>query len=175
MVLSLGGNGGPGTSGGGDAAGDVTVGKGPEPPEDPSIADISSAEVRREGDRLIFEATMASEVPSSVDDGSLEFRWDISEEGRDTWIVTASINVEANAAVTSQKTAYGSSTIDDSMPGSVEIDGDVLRVSLRADRIDSFPKTFAWKLKTTLDGSRADPGSGTATDSFPGEGTAPFG
>ena len=173
-VLTLGGDGaGPGGPGG-DAGGDVSTGEGPKPPSDASLADILRSDVRQDGNAVVFEATMDKEIPSSVKDGSLEFRWDLSENGAETWIVTASINVETNAAVTSQRTAYGSSTIDGSMPGEVEVEGNVLRVILRAGQIDAFPDTFTWVLKTTLDGVRADPGSGTATDTAPDGGPGQF-
>lgn len=170
-ALSLGG--GDDVSGGatGDAGGDVVVSEGSKPPENISVADISSATVRREGGRVIFEATMADDLPSDLDEGSLEFRWDVSEEGRDTWIVSASVNIDMTAAVTSQKTDYGSSTIDGSMPGKVEADGDVLRVEIRADKIDGFPESFTWRLMTTLDGSRSETGSATASDTAPDDGT----
>lgn len=175
IVLTLGGDGGPGGSGpGGDASGDVAVGEGPKPPEDATLADIVTSDVRKDGNVVVFEATMRKDIPSSVEDGSLEFRWDLSEGGNETWIVTASISVDVNAAITSQKTTYGSSTIDGSMPGKVEIDGDVLRVILRAGQIEGFPNNFTWTLKTTLDGVRADPGSGTATDSAPDGGPGRF-
>ena len=147
------------------------MGEGPKPPTDPSLADISAADVRRDGDRLIFEATMATDLPGSLPDGSLEFRWDISEGDRDTWIVLAAINVETHAAVTSQRTQYGSSTIDNTLPGRIEVDGDVLRVTLNIDKIDDFPETFGWRLMTTLDGLRADTGSARATDTVPDSGS----
>ena len=169
-VLTLGGGDGAGKASG-DATGDVVVGEGPEPPADPSLADISAADVHRDGDRLVFEATMASDLPRSFPDGSLEFRWDISEGDRDTWIVLAAINVETHAAVTSQRTQYGSSTIDDTLPGRVEVDGDVVRVTLNVDKIDDFPETFGWRLMTTLDGLRADTGSAKATDMVPDSGS----
>ena len=172
-VLTLGGDAGPGGAGG-DAGGDVSVGEGPNPPSDASIADIVSSDVRKEGDAVVFEATMEKEIPSSVKDGSLEFRWDLAENGTETWLVTASINVEAHAAITSQKTAYGSSTIDGSMPGHVEVDGNVVRITVTPGEVEGFPSTFTWTLKTTLDGVRSDPGSGTATDSAPDDGPGSY-
>jgi hypothetical protein len=160
-----------GTTGGPDDPGsDVAVGAGEAPPEDAAPADIRRAEVRREGAEIVFEVTMSQEIPAKVPKGALEFRWDISENGDQTWIVTANLSSRLTAAVTSQNTSYGSSTIDDTMPGSVAADGDVLTVTLRASDIEAFPQAFNWTLKTTLDADLADPSSAVATDTAPDSG-----
>lgn len=171
-VLSLGGSGGGGASA--DETGDVVVDEGPRPPDDTSIADIAGSSVHKDGDLIVFEATMAGDVPSELDDGSLELRWDVSEGGQDTWIVSASINVGANAAVTSQRTTYTSTTINETLPGEMEIDGDVVRVSLDPSKIKDFPEAFGWRLSTILDGVRDNTRSGTASDTAPESGSAEF-
>lgn len=153
-----------------DARDDVAIGEGASPPQDTTLADIVGAEVRREDGSIVFVATMGDDIPKKVPNGSVEFRWDVSEDGDDTWIVSANLNLGPTAAVTSQKTSYGSSTIDGSMPGSIEIDGDKLIVTVKADKIDGFPTDFAWILKTTLDADRADPASAVATDTAPDSG-----
>ena len=166
LVLNSGGpSGGPD-----DPSDDVDVGAGEGAPEDATLADIARAEVRRDGDRIVFEATMTKDVPEKISGGSLEFRWDISESGDETWIVTANVSSQLSAAVISQNTGYGSSTIDDTMPGSVAVEGDTLTVTLRAGRIDAFPRAFDWMLQTTLDADFADPASAVATDSAPDAG-----
>ena len=154
-----------------EPAGDVAIHGGPRPPEDTSLADIVGAEVRRDESTIVFEVTMVEAIPNEVPDGSLEFRWDLSEGGRDTWIVQANVNIDRpTAAVTSQKTSYGSSTIDGTMPGTVEVDGETLTVTIRADEIEGFPTAFQWLLETTLDADRANPRSGVATDTAPDSG-----
>lgn len=162
--------GGPEGGGSADASGDVALGEGADAPQDPSLADVSGAEVRREDGKVIFEVTMAKPVPPKVRNGSLEFRWDVSKNGEDTWIVSANLNIGPTAAVTSQKTNYGASTIDGTMPGDIDIDGNVLRVIVRVGEIEGFPQTFNWRLTTTLDGDRANPRSATATDTAPDSG-----
>lgn len=169
IVVIILNSGGP-TGGPDDPSDDVAVGGGEGPPEDATLADIARAEVRRDGDRIVFEATMTKEVPEKVPGGSLEFRWDISEDGDETWIVTANVSSQLSAAVISQNTGYGSSTIDDTMPGSVAVEGATVTVTLRSGRIDAFPPSFDWMLKTTLDGDFADPASAVATDSAPDSG-----
>jgi hypothetical protein len=169
VIIILATGGGPSTTSG-DPGGDVGVGEGPKPPQETSLADIVGAEVRSEGGELVFEVTVGRNVPKNIPNGALEFRWDVSENGTDTWIVSANLNVGPTAAVTSQRTNYGSSTIDGSMPGSIEIDGDTLVVRVRAAEIEGFPQTFQWTLKTTLDADRTDPRSGVATDQAPDSG-----
>jgi hypothetical protein len=167
LVLTTGGPPGGGPS---DATGDVTVGEGDSAPTDTTLADIVAASVSKEGEDIVFEAKLGDDIPRRIPDGSLELRWDVSENGDDTWIVSANLNVGPTAALTSQKTNYGSSTIDDSMPGSIEIDGDTLVVVVKAAQVEGFPASFNWTLKSTLDADRADPSSSVATDVAPDSG-----
>lgn len=167
LVLTTGGPSGGGPA---DPSGDVSVSDGDSAPTDTTLADIVAASVTKDGEDLVFEAKLGDEIPRRIPNGSLELRWDISQDGDDTWIVSANLNVGPTAALTSQKTNYGSSTIDDSMPGSIEIDGDTLIVVVKAAEVDDFPTLFNWTLKSTLDADRADPSSGVASDTAPDSG-----
>ena len=166
VVLLLVTGGDPGTDRGTDESGDVVVEDGEIASDDARLADILEADVRRESGLVIFEATMADELPEDLNNRSLEFRWDLTEGGEDTWIVSASITIEVTAAVTSQRTAYGSSTIDGSMPGNVTIDGDRLEIELEAGKIQGFPDTFEWRLTSTFNSDLRDTTSPVARDSL---------
>lgn len=166
--------GGSGTSSGDDAGGDVAVEGEGGAPTNADLADVAKADVRREGDEILFVAEMAMEIPEQIEGGSLEFRWDLSIGGRDAWIISALVATDTTAAVTAQQTNYGSSTIDDTMPGSVEADGTTLTIALRPGNIDAFPDAFSWRLRTTLDGDRADPKSPVAHDEAPDGGPGQF-
>lgn len=166
LLLATGGGG----AGAGDERGDVSVGDGAAAPRDLGLADIVTATVTRQGDELVFETTLGAALPKRIPKGALELRWDLSEGGDETWIVSANLNLGPTAAVTSQRTNYGASTIDNSLPGSVERDGETLRVTLRPGEIDGFPTDFTWRLKTTLDADRGDVASAVATDSAPDSG-----
>jgi hypothetical protein len=165
-----------GAGGGTDPEGDVRVVEGERPrratalPVAASIADIVDADVRSEGSDLILDLTAAVTIPGALERSSLEFRFDLSEGGRDTWIVSASINVAATAAVVSQTTGYTSSTIDDSLPGSLELTGERLRITLDPTAIDGFPDSFDWRLSSALIAFRGIAGSVRVEDRFPDEG-----
>jgi hypothetical protein len=153
-----------------DDAGDVSVAEGPKAPEDTAAADIVDAQVTRDGERLVFTATMDDEIPERVQDGSLSWRWDLYVNGTGEWIVSATVDVESSASITSTQSDYGAGTFDDSLPGSFEIDGDTLTLTLRPDDIPDFPADFTWSLGTSLDGDQGDPESALATDKAPDEG-----
>ena len=153
-----------------DATGDVAVAEGANPPSDPALADVVTADVARDADELVFRAEMASDIPPRVADGSLAWRWDVYVGGTGAWILSADLDVGANASLTSTQTNYGSGTIDDSLPGSIEIDGKTLTVTIRPGDVDAFPDDFTWTLGTTLDGDRGNAASALATDTVPDEG-----
>ena len=153
-----------------DARGDVTVAEGPKPPQDSSLADIVGAEVARDGDSLVFRATMDAEIPDKVADGSLSWRWDLYVNQTPAWIVSATVDVESSASVTATQSDYGSGTYDDTLPGELELSGRTLELTIRPGKIPDFPSDFAWTLGTTLDGARGDPESALATDAAPDEG-----
>ena len=164
FIVSSGGSGA-----GADPTGDVTLERGPKAPKDQALADVVNAAVSRDGDRLVFEAELAMEPPRTLPNGSLELRWDISEDGEASWIVTASITVDLTAAVTAQATGYSATTINDTMPGEVSLDGKRVLVSIDPGRIDGFPDAFEWQLSSTLDADLGDPGSGVARDVSPAQ------
>lgn len=171
IVVVLATGGGPSGAGREDALGDVEVDAGPAAPADATPADIAAASVTAEGNELVFVAEMATDIPEQIPDGSLEFRWDIVEGGDDTWIVSAAVGGgRPTAALTSPDSGYGSSTIDDTMPGTIEVDGSTLTVRFDRTKVEGFPGEFEWRLATTLDAKRTDPQSGVARDRAPDSG-----
>lgn len=169
IVLATGGvdvGGGPG-----DSTDDVQVEPGPDAPSDATPADIAEASVTSEGDELVFVAEMATDIPERIPDGSLEFRWDVIEGGDETWIVSGAVgNDRPTAALTSPDSGYGSSTIDDTMPGTIEVEGTTLTIRFDRSKVKGFPSDFEWRLATTLDAKRIDPQSGVARDRAPDSG-----
>lgn len=168
VVLATGGT--DGGSGPGDATADVEVESGPDAPSDVGPADIAQASVTAEGNELVFVAEMASDIPGRIPDGSLEFRWDVIEGGEETWIVSAAIGRSPVAALTSPDSGYGSSTIDGTMPGTIEVDDSTLTLRFDRSKVEGFPEEFEWRLETTLDAKRTDPQSGVAHDRAPDSG-----
>lgn len=139
-----------------------------------STADLVSAEVRGDTSEIEFTTTLAVDVPNDLPNSSLEIRFDLSEEGRDTWIVSATVNVDLTAAVVHQVGSYGSGTIDGSLPGEVIASGRTVTISLDPSEIDGFPSSFGWKSSTKLIAFRDIPGSSRVEDHFPDEGTETF-
>ena len=172
VILLLSGGGSP-ESGGDDTGDDVVVDSGPRAPRQPDAADIQDASVTLEDGELTFTAVMGTEV-ATPEDGSFEWRWEIEEGGIQTWILTANVALEPTAHLIATQKDFSRSTIDDSLPGDVSIEGDVVTVTLEVDRIEDFPGTFQWNLQTTLDASREGAGSATARDRAPDEGTFEF-
>jgi hypothetical protein len=146
-----------------DPSGDVAIADGDHPPRDTTLADVVEADVSRDGDELVFRAVMSDDIPARVQNGSLAWRWDVYVGGTGAWILSADLDVGANASLTSTETNYGSGTIDDTLPGDIEVDG------------KTFPDDFTWTLGTTLDGDRGNPTSALATDTAPDEGRGRLG
>ncbi len=117
-----------------DPASDVSTLEGRDPPADTAIADLHGASVVPEGDELVFQARLGTNAPTEVPDGSLEFRWEIYEGGERTWLLTATISVDVQASMIAERTDYGSSTIDDTLPGSVEVDEKRVRITVQPGR-----------------------------------------
>lgn len=170
VVLLLFTGGGPSTPGR-DAAGDVSVATEGDPPKETALADLLASDVTLSDGEAVFEATLGSQVPKKIDDGSLELRWDVVVDGTDSWIVQVNINLGVNAAITSHQTDYGSSTIDETLPGDVAVEGDRITLTIETDRIKGFPTDLRWRLTSTLDGALGDTSSALATDSLPDSGT----
>jgi hypothetical protein len=154
----------------GEPTGDVVVGEGNEPPGETALADIVEAEVRRRGSGLLFRARMADRIPPRVKGGGMSWRWDIYEAGVGTWILSSNLDIGPVTSLTSTQSNYGSSTFDDSFPGTMTVEGHQLKITLRAKDVEDWPDDFEWVLGTQLDGSQGNPRSALATDTFPDEG-----
>ncbi|MFP5351054.1 MAG: hypothetical protein ACLGIB_00625 [Actinomycetota bacterium] len=158
-----------------DASGDVVVGEGNTAPALTALADIQEARVFEEASQIVFQATMGAPIPKSLKGQSMEWRWEVSEGGTLTWLVTANVSVDKPvASVTAQQSGYGSSTIDGLLPGRIDYEGNTITVRLTQPEIPDFPGRFTWNLKATLDGDRADPASATATDTAPESGLSEY-
>lgn len=158
-----------------DQAGDVTVSEGPAPPKEHSLADVRLARVYPEDGWVVFEAEMPVDIPKSLKNETLSWRWEILEGGTETWLVSASISVGSPIArVLSTQTGYGASTNDDTLPGEIERSGKTLFVRLQAGEIKDFPKGFTWRLETSLDGDRRDAKSAVAADTAPESGLGQY-
>ena len=153
-----------------DPAGDTAFDDGQDPPDDTTLADIISAEVRSEGDEIVFEAKLGAPIPDEVPEGSLGLRWEVYEQGDSTFLITANLDVGPNASIIGEKNNYGATTLEEDMPGSLSVDGDKFTIRLEAGEIPDFPDKFAWLLLTSLDGDRGDPQSGRAEDRAPDQG-----
>ena len=158
-----------------DPAGDVVIAQGPKPPKQPRVVDVTAASVRADGSTKIFEATVARSVPDSFPSAAASFRWELSEAGTLTWIVTAHVGIDATASMAATQLEHRSSTIDDSLPGQLEIEGRTIRIEVDSDRLEVFPDSFAWRLETELDGDRTKAPSALAKDVVPDEGSAQAG
>ncbi len=158
-----------------DPAGDVEVGEGTDAPSESTIADIISARVYLDASQVVFEAEMAAPIPPSLRGDAMAWRWELLEGGAPTWTVSANISVDRPVAnVLEQETGYAASTIDETLAGGVDYEGNTIFVRLNAPQIEGFPGEFTWRLTTTLDGNRADPASATATDSAPHSGLGQY-
>lgn len=157
-----------------DASGDVVVSEGDNPPEDIELADIVDAQVTEESGQFVFEATMATEVPDDLGTNGMDWKWEVSEGGAVTWIVSANLDVGENATVFSTESGTTFSTIDDGLPGELTIEGATVRLALDPAEIEGFPSTFTWQLTTKLDGAKGEAGSATADDFAPDRGFGEF-
>ena len=158
-----------------DAVGDVEVGEGPAAATETSLADIQLARVTLQDSQVVFQAEMGGRVPRSLKDQTMEWRWELLENGTSTWIVSANVSVgQPVASITAQQRNFAASTIDDTLRGSVDHTGNTIFVRINAAEIEGFPTRFSWRLKTTLDGDRADPGSALVTDEAPESGLGEY-
>ena len=153
-----------------DEVGDVRVSKGSNPPDETELADLSGATVTFEDGAFVFEATTGAEPPDSFENESLTWRWELQEQGNVTWIVTANVNIEATASLVATQFDYTTSTITGDLPGSIEIDGSTVRVTIRQEEVQDFPGAFSWSLTTSLDGDRGQTKSAVAKDRVPDQG-----
>lgn len=153
-----------------DPAGDAQVEAGDNAPADTTLADIRSAEVRSDGDEIVFEAKLGGEIPNRLPDAAFNLRWEVYEEGDSTFLVTANLDVGPNASILGEQNGYGASTLDEGLPGSLEVTGDTIAIRLRAGEVPDFPQEFGWVLLTSLDGDQGDPQSARAEDRAPDSG-----
>lgn len=153
-----------------DPGGDARVEEGDKPPTDTTLADIRSVEVRSEDDLVVFEAKLGAAVPKRVPGGGFGLRWEIYEEGDSTFLITANLDVGPNASILGEQNGYGASTIDERLPGTLEISGDTIAIRVRTDEVPDFPDEFGWVLLTSLDGDQGDPQSALAEDRAPDSG-----
>lgn len=158
-----------------DEENDVTVSNGPAPPKDLALADVRSTRVYAQDDEIVFEAVMPVDIPKSLDNQTMSWRWEILEGGSETWIVSANISVGGPiASVLSTQTGYGASTNDNTLPGEVERSGSTLMIRLRPSEIERFPSQFTWRLETSLDGNRGNANSALAGDTAPRSGLGEY-
>lgn len=157
-----------------DPGGDAVVGEGAKPPADTALADIKTAEVSEDGGEIVFEVQLGAPVPDELPDGSFGLRWEIHEDGDSTFLITASLDVGPNASIVGQRNRYGASTLEESFPGSLEIEEDTITIRVDPGEIEDFPDEFAWLLKTSLDGDQGDPQSAQAEDQAPDSGLGEY-
>ncbi|MGH2807876.1 MAG: hypothetical protein ACRDKT_11450 [Actinomycetota bacterium] len=174
VVVVLLASGGAGSDGGDDPRNDVLVEEGPRPPRDTALADIRSATVTADGDQIVFSVVAGTDIPDEVPDGSIEWRWEVIEGANATWTLIATVDSESNASIVATTQDFSASTVDDSFPGEIDIDGSEVRVALDRSRLEGFPGSFEWTMRTTLDAVRTNTRSARASDRTPDEGSFRF-
>jgi hypothetical protein len=135
-----------------------------------SIADLTSAQVTNEGDEIFFTAEVAASIPQPLRTSALEFRWDLTGDDGSSWTVSVMVEREAQAAVYTES-GYGAGTIDDTLPGNVEVNDKGVTVRLRTAEIEDFPEAFEWTLASTLRAFKNEVDSPRVEDRFPDEGS----
>ncbi len=145
----------------------------PKTPAPGDLADIESAAVRSEGNEIVFEALMGSEVPVELKNQSMSWRWEIRQEDTTAWILSASLDIGPNATIFNPRTNEGGGTVDGSFPGEIERNGNSLIVRMVPSKLPSFPDDFEWRLTTRLVGRETDGGE-VAEDSAPENGFGRF-
>lgn len=138
-----------------------------------SIADLTAAEVRPDGNLLVFEATVAAPLPQRLKKSALEFRWDISGETGESWTLTITMDRIAKVSLFSGA-GYGAGTVDHTFPGDLTVEDDRIEARLDPAQIDDFPEAFDWTLSTTLRAFRNEPDSPRVEDRFPDQDSATF-
>ena len=152
----------------------MKVEEGPAAPRIVAVADIVTAQVTGDGSEVQFEVRLGAPVDDDRPAGTLGLRWDVIEAGEFTWILTADLGSRPFAALVSQRTDYGSSTLDKTLPGDIEVQDATVTVTLRSKRVPSWPREFDWTVTSTLDADRNDPTSPVAEDRAPAGGNGHF-
>jgi hypothetical protein len=132
--------------------------------------DIVEAEVTRDGSSILFRARVASGLSATTKRRPVTFRWNLLEDGQETWFLVARLENKVVASLVSTETNYGASTNDDTLPGHVTVTDDRILVRISPDRIPDFPTTFDWELEAALFADPKQPSSPTATDRAPDSG-----
>ncbi|MGH2807853.1 MAG: hypothetical protein ACRDKT_11330 [Actinomycetota bacterium] len=160
-----------------DAAGDARLIEGRQPkaaadiPIAAAVADIVGAEVSSRGANLVFRVRTAGPIPETFERSSLEFRFDITGQEGNGWILSSTVNVSPTAALVSATSDYTSTTIDGSFPGEVDVSGRTVTITLDPTRVDGLAESFEWSLSSKLIAYRDWPRSAGAEDRYPDEGT----
>lgn len=157
-----------------DPGGDARVGEGEGGPNDTTLADIETAEVREEDGEIVFEVSLGATVPDELPDGGFGLRWEVHEAGDSTFLITMNLDVGPNAYIVGEPTTYGASTIDETFPGSLEVTGETIAIRLDPDEVPKFPDEFAWVVKTSLDANKGDADSARAEDQAPDSGLGQY-
>lgn len=155
-----------------EASGDVVLGAGEQPPTDTALADIVEAGVTASGeDQFVFTSSFGAPIPKKLQGKqTFSFRWDITSPDGAGYIVSGNLDVGPNVSIVDIKGRYGASSLDDTFPGEMTIEGDTWTITIDGSKIDGWPTDFTWKLKTSLDGLPGDPRSAVVEDSAPNEG-----
>ncbi|HVF52552.1 MAG TPA: hypothetical protein VNC78_02985 [Actinomycetota bacterium] len=119
-----------------------------------AIADIRTAEVRQEGDLLVFEAELSVEVPHEVKGGYYDVAWHV--DGTTEWSLTVSIGHEVVGSYVSKSTGGGRSTVTGGFPGEVLVEGRLVTISIDPAQLADFPDAFRWKVTTRLNMGATD-------------------
>ena len=171
VLVTGGGGSGSVSSSANDEERDVELTNGPTPPKDVSFVDIRSSSVSVAGENVVFEVKLAGEIPNKLGKGNATWRWDIEEEATVTWIVQASVNVEKTASILATQVDFSGSSIAGDLPGEFTIEGDTVRIVLERDRLDDFPTSFSWALRSEVDGDLAVTESSLGSDRLPDDGS----
>lgn len=157
-----------------DPSGDVEVGAGENPATETALADIVSAEVRTDGEEIVFESKLGAPIPRKLKGESIDVAWKIFEGSNQTWSLSFNLDIGPNVSLFSPATNFGSGTFDDTLPGDFEIQGDVLVIRIRPADVPNFPAEFTWRLETSLDAGVGEPGSALAEDRAPDTGSGQY-
>jgi hypothetical protein len=156
-----------------DPVGDAVIGEGDNPPTNAALADIQTTEVRRDGDEIVFTASVGEPLPDELDEGHLRIRWNLSEGGG--WSVLFNLGPGSPVAqVVGQGSQFGASTLDGTFPGDFEINARTVTLRLTYKDISQWPDDFTWATSTEL-GTSAEQGSALASDRAPDEGFGSLG
>lgn len=165
---------GPGSLGLEDPGSDVVVAPGDNPPHRPQRAELVAAEVVGRGDDLEFRARLGSPVPRRMSGESFDLLWDLYEDGERTWTLSVALDVGRTVTLLAVNSNFATSSLDEDFPGSVEVAGDVVTITVRPGDFDPrgprIPDEFSWRLRSRLDGVQGDPRSAVAEDSLPDRG-----